>query len=141
MHPRYRSILRLLFANVMQSDLTVTDLRYLSSELRRGRLSDELAYMIEQASAHLGDTKKQIGSSEELDAAERWVKEKRVSKPELMNIMLSVNPEAAISSSLSAKGMLNAFFESATVRQTNKLMNLLQAAGGSDPFLKGISER
>jgi hypothetical protein len=142
MHPRYRSILRTVFTGILQSGLTASDLRILSMEFRRGRIADELAHMLDQANSHFSDANNSTESSDELKTAERWIKEKRISKADLLNVMGSINPEILPNiSNLPVRGMLNTFLMTASVRQSEKLLNILQAASGADPFLKGISER
>lgn len=142
MHPRYRAILRSVFAGIVQSGLSPADLRVLSSEFRKGQMADELAHMLDQVSPHFRDSERSDQASDELKVAERWIKEKRISKLDLINIIMSIFPEAVEQvSGLTVKGTLKLFFDTASSRQIDRLMNILQAAGGADPYLKGITER
>lgn len=137
--PRYRNLLRFLFGVVMRSDLSHADLKALAKELRRGQLADELAYMIEQASEHFRDPEREV--SNDLQYLESLIKERRVSKESLANIITSIDARPLPSTSSSARKMLQEFLSSASMWQIDKLRDTLSAASGPDPYLKGITEK
>jgi hypothetical protein len=142
-HPRYRFLLRSVYTAVIQSDLTASDMRALAVELRRGQFPDELSYMLEKVSDHFQERpgEKRL-LPDRLKVVERLMKDKRISKSDLINILRSIDGEnARRTDGLTTRSILQNFFSSATSRQIDKLNDILQAAGGTDPYLKGISER
>jgi hypothetical protein len=139
-NPRYRVILRAMFAAVMQSELGASDLRFLAAELRGGRLPGELAYMLDRANEHFQDPSNSREISDKMRAAERLMREKRVSKSALLNILRSINAVAVPNEGTTTRSILHEFFASATPREAEKLLDVLSAAGDADPYLKGIVE-
>jgi len=139
-NPTYRVILRSIFAAVMQSNLSASDLRSLASELRRGRLSGELAYLLDEVNQHFEDTSDRRHASDQLWEAERIMKERKLSKLALINIVRSIDGNITPKESATTRSILQEFLTSATPRESEKLLDTLKAAGVSDPYLKGISE-
>jgi hypothetical protein len=138
--PHYRRMLRSMFAAVMQSSLNATDLNRLVEELRRGRLVDELAYMIDQVNKHFYDPVISRSVMKQVHTAERLIREKRIPKSAIINIFRSIVPESVYNERMAIRGILQEFFLSANARETEKLLDVLAATGDSDPYLKGISE-
>jgi hypothetical protein len=136
--PRYRSLLRFLFGAVIRSELTHAELRALARELRRGRLADELACMIDQASEHFEEPEHKV--SDQVRDLERLIKEKRVSKEALANIIMSIDDRPSPPLSASARRMLQEFVSGASLWQIDKLRDTLAAASVPDPYLKGIDK-
>ncbi|MBI1686959.1 hypothetical protein [Caulobacter hibisci] len=136
---RYRALLRSLFASVLQSDLSAADLQALASELRRGRLADELAYMIEQTSKHFRDPPDM--ASDDLRALERLIKDKRLTKSAVYNIISSIDAGSKAPESATLRQMLQDFLSSASSKQIEKLLDVLGSVEGVDPYLKGITDR
>lgn len=87
---RYRTLLRKLFGAAMHSNLTYTDLKALSQELRRGRLSDELAFMIDRSLEHFIVDDRQGLNDQRVAEAERLIKRGKISKVALASILSSL---------------------------------------------------
>jgi hypothetical protein len=138
--PRYRRILRSMFSAIMQSDLSATDLNRLAEELRRGRLSDELGYMIHEVNRHFYDPSISGDVMKQVHAAERLIREKRIAKAAVINILHSIAPELVTDNRMAIRGILQEFFLSAGAQQSKKLLDVLAATGNLDPYHKGISE-
>jgi hypothetical protein len=138
--PRYRLILRSIFTAVMQSGLSTSDLRLLAQELRRGRLPDELAYMLDSVNQHFQDSPNLRNLSDQLKTVERLMKEKKVSKLALLNILRSIDTNIIPKPGVTTRSILRGFFTSATSQEIAKLIDVLNATGDADPYLKGISE-
>jgi hypothetical protein len=140
-HQRYRSILRSIFTAVMQSGLSASDLRLLAEELRRGRLTDELAYMLDQVNQHFRDDPSNLRDvSVPVREAEYLMKEKKLMKPDLVNILRSIDADFVPTQGASTVNTLRKFFKSATPREIEKLLDVLNAVTEPDTYLKGISE-
>lgn len=141
--PRYRALLRSLFGAVMKSDLDAGQLKALAEELRRGQLSDELAFMLDQVNVHFRDNSRDNSRdiSDEMKYFEDIIKSKRISKNSLLNILISIDSRSSFSSSATMREILEEFLSGATSRQIEKLAGTLSATGRPDPFLKGISEQ
>ena len=139
---RYRSLLRTLYTAILQSNLSANDLRLLSEELRRGRLPDELAFMVERVSNHFQTPDKSDSASELVIEAERTIKDRKITKSSLVNIIRSIDDSAVPSSAgtLSVRQILNRFFNDATDNQAKKLLEVLSSLEGPDPYLKGITD-
>lgn len=139
--PRYRSILRHAFTAIMRSDLSASELSVLVDELRRGQMTDELAYMIEQVGRHFESTSSRE-ISDEMRIAERIVREKGIAKSALLNILESIDavPHKA-REGLTARGVLREFFSSVSSREITKLLDVLTSLSPDDAYLKGISEK
>lgn len=140
--PRYKSLLRSLYTAVLQSNLSTNELKLLSQELRRGQLSDELAYMLDKVSEHFQGPDKRNSRPELLIEAQRTIKERKISKSSLFNIIRSID-DSALSSSPSVQSMrqmLDRFFEDATDGQARKLLEILSSLDAPDPYLKGITD-
>jgi hypothetical protein len=75
-----------------------------------------------------------------VQAAERVIKERKVPRSALVNIVRSINPNLMPSTGMTTRKILQKFFTEATSSQAEKLLDVLAATGGSDPFLRGISE-
>jgi aminoglycoside phosphotransferase family enzyme len=137
--PRYKALLRTLYGAVITSRLPASDLRALSEELRRGRLSDELAYMIDRALEHLGGS----GDHEALDGriteAERLIRSRRIPKAALISLMESLGT-APSSPRETINELLARFMAEASPSRVNKLMDLLEMQHITDEFLSGIGE-
>ncbi|MBB3773307.1 hypothetical protein FHS55_003940 [Angulomicrobium tetraedrale] len=136
---RYKALLRSLFASVMQSELSASDLRLLAEELRRGRLGDELAYMVEEAASHFQDPIRETSS--DLRALERLVKDKRLTKAAIQNIITSIDARSTAQEAATMRQILQEFLLSSSQRQLEKFKDIIASSGNTDPYLKGISER
>lgn len=139
---RYRSLLRSLYTAILQTNLSANDLKQLANELRRGQLADELAYMLDKVSNHFQGADKRDAPSELVSEAERTIKERKITKSSLFNIIRSIDDSALSPSAgtLSIRHILDRFFDNATDNQARKLMEVLSSLDAPDPFLKGISD-
>lgn len=140
--PRYRSFLRSLYTAILQTNLSSNELRQLAEELRRGRLPDELAYMLDKASDHFQVADRRDDRDDLVHQAERLIKEKKIARTALINVIRSFDDpslSAGISTS-SVRTILDRFFDSAKASQAKKLMEVLSSLSAPDPYLKGISE-
>ena len=139
---RYRSFLRSLYTAILQTNLSANDLQLLAEELRRGQLSDELAYMLDKASHHFQVTDKRDLHSGLVNQAERTIRDRKVTKAALVNIMRSIDDSSLSpgAGTLSVRQILDRFFNNATDNQATKLMEVLSSTSAPDPYLKGISE-
>jgi hypothetical protein len=140
--PRYRSILRTMLGAVLQSNLSSSDLNYLSNELRRGQLPDELAFMIDQMGSHFRDEPASRNQNSYVSAAESRIKSKRLPKDSLINIISSISngDSFSINKNLTVREILERFFDSTSPNKADQLIEILDASGTSDPYLRGISE-
>jgi hypothetical protein len=139
--PRYRSILRTLLGAILQSGLNDRDLAYLSDELRRGRLPDELAYLVDRNIDHFRSKSTGGTGDQYVKVAEAKIKQKRISKQSVSNIIRSIDDVSdPIPVTRSLHDILLNFFDRASPRKAEQLLQILDSTGGTDPFLKGISD-
>jgi hypothetical protein len=124
----------------MRSDLTAAELRTLSVELRRGELTDELAYMLSWVSDKFADPQGASPNRSNLNLAAQAIKRRRISKENVFNILQSLSSIKEISENDSVNTMLAAFFETADDKLSKNLLDILNASGPQDPYLKGISD-
>jgi hypothetical protein len=137
---RYRDFLQVLYAASIQAAPTAADLRRLAGELRRGRLGDELAYMLEQVSSHFEEP--QSWASDETRVIEKIMKDRKIPKMTLVNVIRSIDAEAfSLAPSDTIRDILQAFTSVASATQIQKLRDTLLASGRSDAFIKGISTK
>jgi hypothetical protein len=136
---RYKALLRGLYGAIFSSNLSVSDLRQLAKELRQGRISDELAYMIDRALLHLSDQLEDELDDNRLGEAERLIKRARTSKASLANLVESLGGSPS-SSKATVREMLREFFDGASPSQANKLLELLDSSRSDDQYLTGIRE-
>jgi hypothetical protein len=127
---------------ILQSNLSDRDLVFLSNELRRGQLPDELAYMIEQVANHFYDRSISSDSNSNVKLAENVIKQKRMPKQAILSIINSIDDESDmfLSKNLTVRDILANFFERASPKKADQLLEILHSSGASDPYLKGISE-
>jgi hypothetical protein len=137
--PRYKSFLRTLYGAVLTSRLSASDLKALSEELRRGQLSDELAYMINRALDHLGGPGEDEVEDERVAQAERLIRNGKVSKTALASIMESLGWQP-LSNRESTRDMLVRFTSEMPTSRVSKLMDTLASQQVGDRFLAGISD-
>jgi hypothetical protein len=139
---RYKAFLRLLFGTVVDSRLSAKEMRQLAEELRRGRLADELAYMIENISQHFQLSDSRARLSDEIIHAENIIKAKKLSKSSLVNIILSIDDDLLPPgrTNNSSRQILDYFLAHSTSSQFQKLLDVLEASGDPDPYLRGITE-
>ena len=134
---RYRMLLRTLFGAAIHSRLTPADLKTLSYELRRGRLADELAFMIDRALDQIGGSERGVVSDEQMAEAERLMRRNRTGKTVLASILSSLGTPTSATKD-SARVMLNRFFAEASATRVDKLLELLASQQKYDGFLAGI---
>jgi hypothetical protein len=138
--PRYKTFLRTLYGAVLSSRLSTSDLKALAEELRRGQLADELAYMINRVlEQHLGGAGEGDLEDERVAEAERLIRNGKVSKTALANMMGSLGMPPS-SYRESSRDMLDRFISVAPASRIAKLMELLASHQVGDKFLAGISE-
>jgi hypothetical protein len=113
----------------------------LAEELGRGRLSDELAYMLDQVNQHFQEDPSNLRDvSIHVRQAEYLVKEKKITKPDLVNILSSIDASFLPTQGATTVNTLRKFFKTATPREIEKVLDVLNAFVEPDPYLKGISE-
>jgi hypothetical protein len=133
----------MLYTTILQSNLDARELRSLAEELRRGRLSDELAFMLDQAVEHFQVSDLNDEENIFIDEVEQLIKERRISKESLFNIITSIDVTILPKnfSKMTVKQMISAFFDNANKSQVKKLIDVLSSSSAPDPYLKGISEK
>ena len=137
--PRYKTLLRTLYGAALSSRLSMSDLKALSDELRRGQLADELAYMLDNALKHLGTSGEDEPEDERVAEAERLIRRRKVSKMALASIMDSLGLPP-LSSKGSVRDMLDSFMSKASSSRVTNLLGILGSQQGDDEFLTGISK-
>ena len=139
-NPRYKILLRTLYGAVLNSRLSTSDLKFLTGELRHGRLSDELAYMVDRALEHLGASGEDEAEDSRVVEAERLIRRNKISKASLANIMSSLGIDIT-SSGESTRSMLSRFINEMTTSRVDKLMSILASQQTDDGFLSGIIDK
>ena len=136
---RYRTLLRTLYTSVLGSRLTSAELRSLVVELRRGRLSDELSFMIEEASRHFDDPNDNLFDDDRIAEAEELVRVNKISRTALASMMQSLGyqPDSIRGTT---KSLIKEFLSEMSATRVTKLIDTLRSAGSGDDFLEGISK-
>lgn len=136
--PKYRILLRSIYTAVIGSGLSPKDLRSLAEELRRGRLPDELAYMVDQACQHFLADYDEADDQGLIANAEVLIKERKLGRSGVVSILQSLGaPKPA--SGASIRKMLVDFNSSVPPTRFRKLIDVLESSSDSDAFLAGIS--
>lgn len=136
----YRTLLRTIYGSVLNSNLSVSELKALSMELRRGRLADELAYMIDSViQNHLGTTDNEGRVDTMVEEAERLVRSRRLPKAMIISVMESLGHPPP-SNNESVHRMLEWFMNEAPSSRINAFIEILAGPRVGDDFLAGISK-
>ena len=136
--PRYRKLLRTVYSGIIGSKLTPSELHSLAEELLRGRFPEELAYMLDQVTKHLIAERDDRANEDSVIVAERLVKQRKVSRSALSNIVQSLGGQPAPPKS-SVRALLRDFISEASPARTRKLLEILKSTSEGDAFLAGIS--
>jgi hypothetical protein len=139
---RYKSMLRTIFAAILQSNLSAADLKALSQELRRGRLTDDLSLLLDQFGNNFLETRIEIEVRGYVEAAERLIKSKKISKSVLLTVISSIDDGffVASQSNYSVRAILENFFDASSAQKAKKLLDVLSSLDVPDQYLKGIAE-
>lgn len=135
---RYRSLLRTVFASIVGSKLSATELKQLVEELRRGRLPDELAYMLDRANKHFILERADSDETDRLAEIERMVKQRKIPKTALVSILRSIGWTSE-DQNAGTRSLLEGFMLESSPAKVQKLIDILNSSGASDPYLTGIS--
>lgn len=135
---RYKILLRTVFSSILSSSLSSSDLRLLTDELRRGNISDELAYMLDQTTKHFISDADSSVDKDTLYMAEDLVKKRKISRISVLNIIQSLGGDVS-QSGASIKQLITNYIAEASPTKIRKFIDVLQTVGEKDEFLAGIS--
>lgn len=140
---RYKILLRTLLGAILSSRMSESELYYLVGELRKGQITDELAFLLEQISGHIRDDLTSSNNLTITKHVENLIKSKRVSKDSVINIIESIdtNNQYDLSRNFTMRDILERFVESASPRRVDQFIEIIESSGTSDAYLKGISEK
>ena len=137
--PRYKNLLRAVYSGIISSPLNHSELRLLAEELRRGRLPDELAYMLEQTSRHFASDSQERSRGDDREMIiERTLKNRKISRDSLLNIMKSIGYTNNPGNS-SIRTLIRDFVSETSPAKIQQLLEILESASTGDEYLAGIS--
>lgn len=148
--------IRLFLSSLVNSDLSVREIRDISEALLRDRdFSENLGSvlkstaMILEGSPNLREfkpTAECFGSSQNsIDEALSLIKRKRISKKNIIAMIRAFSPEWVHFPSedriLKVRELLDVFFDSASDRSVNDFLKWLREGSPPDDYLKGIMRK
>jgi hypothetical protein len=153
MQPRTRHrLIRSIVAALMQSDLTVEELRELADELATESFGRDLGAMLRDVlftvrEAEVGKSNKrerEVGQLSVEAIAMEIVRRRKLPRKVVVDLILRVSPrfrsqQAVRSGTIS--GMLRKFFQTSAPHEQNEFLNLLDKGTAEDPYLRGIVDR
>lgn len=139
--------LRILVAALLQSELSINELRKISNSLVTSpSLSFALAEFLENFADNAGSRRAKVEqpfSNHTGENAEIYqlVRSKKLAKRRLAEILTAISPSMAanFNTEKSSQAMLEEFLVLATGSEKDELRRKLQGRGGDDPFLAGIT--
>lgn len=142
--------LRILLSALLQSNLSVSELKRLSHDLvENPKFLWEFGELLDRITAQMQSSKDFSNTIESVDEhliedVYARLKEKRISRKKLYDYMELINPSIAkrhIDPTDPVRDMLERFFYSAAPYDIEMLINIIHENSMEDPYLKGITLR
>lgn len=151
MQPRTRqNVVRILLGRLLDSDLSVSELRNVADVLTTEALMRDLSLALSETLSFIDEPNfsKQVNRRDiDEDTAYMLIQRRRLSKNEVLELIASVSPNrtnkepAYKNGKLPIRTIVRDFFRSASVDTVRMFMDRLQNQDSADPYLKGIIRR
>ena len=135
--------LRLIFSQLVASDLSPSELREIGYELRFGALGEDLNFLLDASYQQLSRDDSFKNTDPHNEDLLEIVQRKRMSKKALYERMRSIEGfrHAGVSTDMSAREMIMHFVDWASPEQVQALYFSLDGNDREDPYLSGIMNR